>query len=293
MIICPECSSELQVQAGRPILRCHQCSNVLSSFDHTLVFHPQLSGIHDGLRIDILDEVFHTEENHFWMRFRRMFIYSIFKDYVKFSDSIMEIGAGTGSVANYLIKKGYKNLSIGDVHIKALDYAKKYGIQNRYQFDLMEPPFIEHFDAVCLFDVLEHLDDDETAIINIRKMLKMNGKLILTVPAHMWLWSRQDAIASHRKRYELNELKEMLNRNEFRILKSNYFFVTLVPFLWLRRYLNPDKGKLCPGDFKNRFAVHPWLNYLLTELLLLEKLLLKKINLKFGGSIIVVAEKRN
>ena len=70
------------------------------------------------------------------------------------------------------------------MHRNGLKYAQAYGFVSRYQFDLLRAPFKAEFDAVGLFDVIEHIEDDEGAIRQIHKLLQQEGCLVLTVPAH-------------------------------------------------------------------------------------------------------------
>jgi len=65
------------------------------------------------------------------------------------------------------------------------------------QLDARRIPFASHFDLVGAFDVLEHVDEDEQVLAEIRRALRSGGGLVLTVPQHAWLWSRQDELACH------------------------------------------------------------------------------------------------
>lgn len=89
-----------------------------------------------------------------------------------------------------------------------------------------------------MFDVLEHIDEDALAVKNIYKMLKPGGKVIVTVPVHKWLWSKQDAIAYHRRRYEVDQLKGLFKQNGFKIVKATAFFVSILPLLYLRTFVS-------------------------------------------------------
>ena len=97
----------------------------------------------------------------------------------------------------------------------------------------LRPTFIEAFDAVGLFDVIAHLEQDEMALTQCKKMLKPGGYVIATVPAHRWLWSREDKIAEHKWRYNKEQLHGLALRAGLEIVER-YVFVTLLPFLLLR-----------------------------------------------------------
>ena len=58
-----------------------------------------------------------------------------------------------------------------------------------------------HYDLIAAFDVIEHIDDDAAALASIATRLKPGGKLVMTVPAHQWMWSAHDVVNHHKRRY--------------------------------------------------------------------------------------------
>lgn len=118
------------------------------------------------------EELFKNEERYFWFKARKDFINKMMQKYIPKDSKIIEIGAGTGNVTKYLLANGYQNISVGEMHLNALDYAKSYGIKDRFCFNILKSPFSEEFDCVCAFDVIEHIDDDLCALQNIAKSLK-------------------------------------------------------------------------------------------------------------------------
>ena len=122
-----------------------------------------------------LDNLYSAENRHFWFIARKEFILQKMKKYIEKDEKIIEIGAGTGNVARFLMKNGYSNMCVGEMHLNGLKYAKEYGINECYQLNLLDMPFRDEFDAVCMFDVLEHIEDDDFALQNIRKSLNRGG----------------------------------------------------------------------------------------------------------------------
>lgn len=130
---------------------------------------------HSDYNAQGLENLYVQEEKHFWFIARKEFILQKFKKYIKQNEKIIEIGAGTGNVARFLLQNGYKNISVGEMHLNGLKYAISYKIQDCYQFDLLKTPFENEFDTVCMFDVLEHIEDDDLALQNINKSLNGGG----------------------------------------------------------------------------------------------------------------------
>jgi len=130
---------------------------------------------------------------------------------------------------------------------------------------------------------LEHIKDDGLAIQNIRNMLTINGRVVLTVPAHMWLWSEEDEVSNHFKRYELDDIKKLLIDNGFLITYASNFFISIIPLLYLR-----TKRKSL-----DEIKINPIINFILFKISIFENKLLKFLSFGVGGSIILVAEKKN
>lgn len=290
MILCTKCEKPLLGDTSDKLI-CNNCGHEITIIDGSVMFHPEEDNLHSGMESFLHNDLYEYENKHFWARQRIRFISQIFDAYTGRDKKIIEIGAGTGGITRHLLEKGYEDISVGEVHLSGLEYAKSYGIKSRYQFDLMKTPFQEHFDVVGMFDVLEHIDDDDLAIKNVYKMLKPDGKAIITVPAHKWLWSKQDAIAYHRRRYEVEQLKGMFDRNGFKILEARAFFISILPLLYLRTFVDRDNRVLKESDFKERFKVNPVINFILGQILSIENKLLANASLRWGGSILLVAER--
>ena len=67
--------------------------------------------------------------------------------------------------------------------------------------DVCALPYSEQFDLICAFDVLEHVEDDRTALVQPRRALKPGGEVLLAVPQHPVLWSAAKDYGYHKRRY--------------------------------------------------------------------------------------------
>ena len=260
--------------------------------DNIKVFDSQIDESHKDYNAKGLDNLYKAEEKHFWFIVRKEFILQNMQQYIDKHRKIIEIGAGTGNVSRYLQKHGYENISVGEMHLNGLKYAKDYGIKECYQFNLLDTPFENEFDAVCMFDVLEHIEDDELALPNVHKSLNADGTIVLTVPSHMWLWNRDDAIAGHKTRYTKKELIEKLKNNGFEILNAKYFFMSIVPLLFLRTLVNKDnKSNIKEEEFSGDISMNPMLSNVLLFVSRIENKINHFLPNLFGGSLFIIARK--
>ena len=156
--------------------------------------------------------------------------------------------------------------------------------------DARSIPYVEEFDVVGAFDVVEHIDDDKRALSQMRAALRKGGILILSVPQHMFLWSEYDTIGHHYRRYSKVELHEKLESVGFSIVDSTSFNSVLLPLMLLSRLLKRKKGQ--KADALDEMRIAPLLNSILTLLLVFEFALTRVgIRWPFGGSRILVAKK--
>jgi len=261
--------------------------------DNIKIFNKNILKNHSDYNASGLDNLFKVENNHFWFIARKEFILQNFKKYIPTDKNIIEIGAGTGNVSRYLKEHKYDDISVGEMHLNGLKYAQSYGIKECYQFDLLDSPFENEFDVVCMFDVLEHIEDDNLALKNVNKSLNKNGQIILTVPSHNWLWNRDDTIAGHKIRYTKRQLIDKLKANGFEIEEARYFFMFITPLLYLRTILNKDDGsKVLEEEYSNDISMNPILSNILLFISRIENKINRFLPNLFGGSLFVIARKK-
>jgi 2-polyprenyl-3-methyl-5-hydroxy-6-metoxy-1,4-benzoquinol methylase len=267
-----------------PLIRNFSDDNGIHIFDSQL--DPNYSVYDERL---ILDQE-KVESSHFWFIKRREKISNFFVKYIDKKSKVLEIGGGTGYIAKHLINAGFK-VDLSDIHINGLKFAHSKGVPNIYQFDLYAPPFKDEYNIICLFDVLEHQKDDKLAIECLKYMLAPKGKILITVPAHMWLWNRDDKINGHYKRYTKKSLQTLCQQLGLNIIHVEYFFTFLTPFLLARSFLKPDHNGYVDSEETLGFKMSNFMNIFLSNLVKFEFFLSKWISYKFGGSILLYAEK--
>ena len=292
MINCIKCKQELAKTNEYYI--CKQCGYKALISEDIVIFNPETVNDSEEYDSDSLNYLYKYEQKHFWFIHRKKVINEVFSKYANKNEEVIEIGAGTGDNARMLIANGYKNVSVGEMHINGLEYAKTYGINELYQFDILKSPFTEHFDLVCMFDVIEHIEKDDIALKNATNMLKKGGRIIITVPAHKWLWSNIDDNSRHKRRYSNYMMMELINNANLNLLYSSHFFSFILPLLFFRALTNKKKYDMENNEIlakKSGLTINVFANSILNIICKIEFVLLKLFHFKMGGSMIVVCEK--
>ncbi|MBD3254737.1 MAG: methyltransferase domain-containing protein [Candidatus Lokiarchaeota archaeon] len=85
--------------------------------------------------------------------------------------------------------------------------------------DITKLPYRDtSFDFISALDVLEHVKDHKIAISEISRVLKKGAIGIITVPHRMKYYTGQDRLIGHYRRYEIEELIEILEKSNLKVL---------------------------------------------------------------------------
>jgi hypothetical protein len=137
------------------------------------------------------------------------------------------------------IEDHYQRSVVGfDLNEVAL--RKNVSISPLYCYDIFEkrPEFCGRFDLVILFDVLEHIEDESGFLQCVKYHLAESGALLVNVPAIQWLFSDYDRAAGHLRRYSLDQLTRVAQKNGFEIQDVTYWGLPLFALLLVRKVLS-------------------------------------------------------
>ena len=246
----------------------------------------------DGFKPEYFEQLAPLEGANFWFRSRNRLIVQALNQNFPQAKNFFEIGCGTGFVLS-AIEKEMPHLSLfgSEIHSAGLVYAEQR-LKNveLFQMDARRIPFDNEFEVIGVFDVLEHIKEDERVLQQIFQAVKHGGGLMVTVPQHPFLWSLQDDYACHVRRYRAGELKDKVERAGFEVVKMTSFVSLLLPIMIVARL--KKRNPALEYDPLSELKIHFMLNALFEKILDLERwMLFSGLSFPFGGSLLLIARK--
>jgi len=129
----------------------------------------------------------------------------------------IEFGSGTGLLTKLFLSKGYSgvcyDISQENIAIIQSNLSSYKNVSFNTDLNNLEK---ESFDYIFAFDVLEHIENDSESLEVWSSLLKPGGRALFSVPAHMSKFGMKDEIMGHYRRYERNEIYNLLKNNRFK-----------------------------------------------------------------------------
>jgi len=237
------------------------------------------------------------ETTNWWFQIRQKIILQTIRRFIPKGKStglkILNVGAATGASSRWLSALG-EVVSV-EYDPLFLEYLTAQGIPATSASITALPFAANSFDLVCAFDVVEHVEDDKKAMLELARVCKPGGNVCITVPAFQSLWSNHDVINEHYRRYTKKTYQNIIERDVLLTLYSSYFNSILFPPIFLVRKIT--------GLFKNKLSnkqsdfvyipTNAFVNNTLKIIFGIEPYLLKLMRFPFGVSIIFLFEKKS
>jgi SAM-dependent methyltransferase len=202
------------------------------------------------------------------------------------SRRILDAGCGVGGGLRWLA--AYGQVTGFDLHPLAIQYSARVS-RSVCRASVQAVPFAAAtFDVAASFEVLYHLavSDDLAALIEVERVLRPGGWLLVRLPAHDWLRGAHDRYVHTRHRYEAAELREKLSAAGFEVRRLSSVGASLLLPAIVQRWARPS------GDAHTDVSLPPPLaNRLLLSALQLEGLWLRLFNLPAGLSVMALGQK--
>jgi SAM-dependent methyltransferase len=225
------------------------------------------------------------ENSYWWYRARREIICDVVSHHLQPGAAIVDYGCGTGATAIKLRDFGF-HVTAADVSEPSLSACR---LANLPTIDLRQQRIpAASADAVLACDVIEHVEKDVELLVELRQALRPAGRLIVTVPAYEFLWSGEDYVSEHFRRYTRPTLLKRIASAGYTPVWCSYFNTVLSPLVAATIL---GKRLFFPREmYRSNIAPLPrWQNEMLYTVFGWERSILREVRFPFGTSILLVA----
>ena len=236
-----------------------------------------------------------AEARHFWFRGFRAFVTPLLAHATAGLARARLLDCGCGTGANVELLDTFGRAYGFDLTETGLRIGRDAGRTRLARATVTAAPFpTASFDVVTSFDVLYALDDgdEQAAIAEMFRLLKPGGCAIVNVAAMHLLRGDHSVLSREVRRYSRGELRTRIERAGFVIERLTYTNAALFPPLAIARLIQRRRGLRAERDAVGEIAVPPApINALLTGVMRLEALWLRRFDAPFGSSLLCLARK--
>ena len=234
----------------------------------------------------VYDRMAELDELHWWYRARREVLAALIERRARLDGhaKLLEIGCGTGHNIPMLQRFGVVDAIEIDQDARAFAERRLGRPVSSAPLPSLEGVKRRHYDLIAALDVIEHIDDDVAAVAAIADCLKPGGRLLVTVPAHPWMWSAHDVANHHKRRYSKRALTQLIEGSPLKLEAIGYFNSLLFPLAMVARFAGKATGK---EDSDDKLPPKP-ANYLLERIFAAERRLIGNVPLPPGLSLFAI-----
>ena len=173
---------------------------------------------------------------HFWFQRRFEVLTALAAPRIAAAKQLAEFGAGNGVLQKQIETRFARSTDGYDLN--ELPLRQNISASPLFCYDIHQrnPELAARYDMLFLFDVLEHIDDEDSFLASVLYHIKPGGYLCINVPALQSLYSRYDKAVGHVRRYDLPQLRQVGLRNGLALEAATYWGLPLMPLLWIRRF---------------------------------------------------------
>lgn len=178
---------------------------------------------------------YQLERENWWFRVRARILMCRVRAILsnRHNPRILNVGVATGYTSELLGQ-------LGEVQSVEYDQACYDFLRNNVPIEVIHGSILalpfedDYYDLVCAFDVVEHVQDDQRAVQELKRVTRPGGSVAVTVPAFMKLWSRHDEVNHHYRRYTLPQLRRLFGASG-KVSYASYFnFFLFFPIMLFR-----------------------------------------------------------
>jgi len=189
------------------------------------------------LQVSMSDDYFELASlEHFWVR-RRFEVFRKFAgELVSPAREMAEVGCGHGLLQRQMELAYGREVTGFDLNENGLKHnVSRASRVVCYDLCQKDKQFQERFDLIFLWDVLEHISNEDPFLAALAFHLAKGGKFVFNVPAGEWAFSGYDTAAGHFRRYSAESFFSVMARNGLQVTKWTYWGLPLTPTLLFRK----------------------------------------------------------
>lgn len=223
------------------------------------------------------------QPDYWWYRARTKLLEAALGDFLGTPRRYLDVGSADGPSVAWMHRSG-TGFAV-DVDPRGLEPGRGVCAS------AVALPFADgSFDVVGAFDVIEHCEPEGLAVAELARVLRPGGRLLASVPAYQWAWSDHDVRAGHHRRYTRPRFRAAVEEIGLTVLRCTYGFAGVFPMFAAERAgrrVRSSRG----GGSTGLPRVSPVLDRVLTGLSAAEARALHRVDLPFGSSVFLAAEK--
>ena len=237
------------------------------------------------------------EDAHWWFHTRTEAIHGSLAALAPAAGLVLDVGGGAGNMVHHLSR--YGSVIGVDNAWKPLQIARGRGYTS-IPAEAGSLPFADDsFRLVALLDLIEHCENDMPVLEEAVRVCSPGGLLVITTPAFPWLWSHNDVLNRHHRRYTAGQLRALLQGAGLKVLRLFYTHSLIFPAalaLLLLRKATGARPQLATPDDEDAYQVEMEptpepLNALLRAVGSMEAWLTRRVNLPIGTALLAIGRK--
>ena len=227
--------------------------------------------------------------SYWWYRARADLLHAALGAYAGDRPRVLDVGSADGPSVEWLRASGDR---------VALDIDRRGLLPGDVCGSALALPFADAaFDVVAAFDVIEHCEPEARALSEVTRVLAPGGRLLMSVPAYQWAWTRFDEQNCHHRRYTRRRAVTAVEAHGLDVLRVSYMFAGTFPLFALNRLTTRLRERVAPpsvvgtDEAPSLPRVGPAAERVLVGLTRVDRGVLRRWDLPFGSSVVLAARK--